>query len=173
MRSNRPNEDYSSVSENGVSRSRRAPRCPLRPGTRRRVLRTPGGRRCRRACPYRGSVQILVNELMAGLKSSMSYSDSATLQEFRDKAQMVRVTGAGLSENHRTRRPSDYSWYSATYGQVATVLARVEAITDNECRRKLEAHVLDVATVVLATFAHQSAHTSTLLAPAVARCSSR
>lgn len=50
--------------------------------------------------PYRGSVQILVNEMMAGLKSSMSYSDSATLQEFRGKAQMVRVTGAGLSENH-------------------------------------------------------------------------
>lgn len=50
--------------------------------------------------PYRGSVQILVNELMAGLKSSMSYSDSTNLHEFRTKAQMVRITGAGLNENH-------------------------------------------------------------------------
>ncbi|MCL4166345.1 UNVERIFIED_CONTAM: hypothetical protein GTU68_039585 [Idotea baltica] len=50
--------------------------------------------------PYRGSVQLLVNELMAGLKSSMSYSDSASLHEFRTKAKMVRITGAGLNENH-------------------------------------------------------------------------
>jgi IMP dehydrogenase len=50
--------------------------------------------------PYRGSVHMLVNELMAGLKSSMSYSDAATLAEFRTKAKMVRITGAGLHENH-------------------------------------------------------------------------
>ena len=50
--------------------------------------------------PYRGSVELLVNELMAGLKSSMSYSNSATLAEFRDRAQLVRITGAGLHENH-------------------------------------------------------------------------
>ena len=50
--------------------------------------------------PYRGSVELLVNELMAGLKSSMSYSNSATLAEFRARAQMVRITGAGLNENH-------------------------------------------------------------------------
>jgi IMP dehydrogenase/GMP reductase len=36
---------------------------------------------------------------MAGLKSSMSYSDAATLAEFRTKAKMVRITGAGLNEN--------------------------------------------------------------------------
>jgi len=50
--------------------------------------------------PYRGSVELLVNELMAGLKSSMSYSNSATLADFRARAQMVRITGAGLNENH-------------------------------------------------------------------------
>lgn len=50
--------------------------------------------------PYRGSVRLLVNELMAGLKSSMSYSNSATLAEFSERAQMVRITGAGLNENH-------------------------------------------------------------------------
>ncbi len=50
--------------------------------------------------PYRGSVQMVVNELMAGLKSSMSYSNSASLEEFRSNARMVRITGAGLHENH-------------------------------------------------------------------------
>ena len=50
--------------------------------------------------PYRGSVVLLVNELMAGVKSSMSYSNAATLAEFRERAHMVRITGAGLNENH-------------------------------------------------------------------------
>jgi len=50
--------------------------------------------------PYRGSVVLLVNELMAGLKSSMSYSNSASLEQFRANVKMVRITGAGLNENH-------------------------------------------------------------------------
>lgn len=50
--------------------------------------------------PYRGSVHLLLNELMAGLKSSMSYSNAATLTEFRNNAKLVRITGAGLNENH-------------------------------------------------------------------------
>lgn len=50
--------------------------------------------------PYRGSVHMLVNELMAGLKSAMSYQNSADLAEFRTNARMVRITGAGLHENH-------------------------------------------------------------------------
>ncbi len=50
--------------------------------------------------PYRGSVRLLVNELMAGLKSAMSYQNAANLEEFRTNARMVRITGAGLNENH-------------------------------------------------------------------------
>lgn len=50
--------------------------------------------------PYRGSVVLLVNELMAGVKSSMSYSNAATLVEFAERAKMVRITGSGLRENH-------------------------------------------------------------------------
>jgi len=50
--------------------------------------------------PYRGSVVLLVNELMAGLKSAMSYQNAATLAEFRANARLVRITGAGLNENH-------------------------------------------------------------------------
>lgn len=50
--------------------------------------------------PYRGSVRLLINELMAGLKSAMSYQNSADLAEFRENARMVRITGAGINENH-------------------------------------------------------------------------
>lgn len=50
--------------------------------------------------PYRGSAVRLVNELMAGLKSAMSYQNAADLAEFRERARMVRITGAGLNENH-------------------------------------------------------------------------
>ncbi len=50
--------------------------------------------------PYRGSAVALVNELMAGLKSAMSYSNSANLHEFRERAILTRITGAGLHENH-------------------------------------------------------------------------
>ena len=50
--------------------------------------------------PYRGSVVLLVSELMAGLKSSMSYQNADCLDAFRANAQFVRITGAGLHENH-------------------------------------------------------------------------
>ena len=50
--------------------------------------------------PYRGSVRLLVNEMMAGLKSAMSYQNAANLEQFRKNARMVRITGAGLNENH-------------------------------------------------------------------------
>lgn len=50
--------------------------------------------------PYRGSVVLLVNELMAGLKSAMSYQNAATLDELHAKARFVRITNSGLNENH-------------------------------------------------------------------------
>ena len=50
--------------------------------------------------PYRGSVVLLVNELMAGVKSAMSYQNASSLAEFRTNARLVRITGAGLNENH-------------------------------------------------------------------------
>lgn len=50
--------------------------------------------------PYRGSIVRVVNELMAGLKSAMSYQNAATLSEFAANAQLIRITGAGLHESH-------------------------------------------------------------------------
>ena len=49
--------------------------------------------------PYRGEVSKLVNTLMAGLKSGMSYSNARSIPEFWAKAEFVRVTSVGLREN--------------------------------------------------------------------------
>jgi IMP dehydrogenase len=49
--------------------------------------------------PYKGSVGPLVGKLMAGVRSSMSYCDARTIEEFQSKARFVRVTNAGLIES--------------------------------------------------------------------------
>ena len=50
--------------------------------------------------PFRGAVGPLVATLLAGVRSSMSYSDALTIEEFQAKAQFVRITNAGLTESH-------------------------------------------------------------------------
>lgn len=49
--------------------------------------------------PYRGHVTEMVGQLMAGVKSSMSYLDATDLATFRANASFVRVTGAGVRES--------------------------------------------------------------------------
>ncbi len=49
--------------------------------------------------PYRGEVSKLLNQLMAGVKSAMSYQDATTLAEFRANASFIRVTPSGVVEN--------------------------------------------------------------------------
>jgi IMP dehydrogenase len=49
--------------------------------------------------PYKGSVGPLVSKLMAGVRSSMSYCDARTIDEFQHNATFVRVTNAGLIES--------------------------------------------------------------------------
>ncbi|MGI9607435.1 MAG: guanosine monophosphate reductase [Acidimicrobiales bacterium] len=49
--------------------------------------------------PYRGEVSKLVNQLMAGVKSAMSYQDATDLEEFRANATFIRVTPSGVIEN--------------------------------------------------------------------------
>jgi len=49
--------------------------------------------------PYRGPAAAIVGELVGGLRSAMSYSDSATLEQFHRNARFVRITGAGLAES--------------------------------------------------------------------------
>lgn len=49
---------------------------------------------------YKGSVGPLVQKLLAGVRSAMSYLDASTIAEFHENAQFVRITNAGLTESH-------------------------------------------------------------------------
>ena len=50
--------------------------------------------------PYKGPLADTVFQLLGGLRSGMGYTGCATIQELHDKAQFVRITGAGLRESH-------------------------------------------------------------------------
>lgn len=50
--------------------------------------------------PYRGDVQMVVSDLLSGLKSSMSYLGASTIPAFWKNAMFVRITEAGLKESY-------------------------------------------------------------------------
>lgn len=50
--------------------------------------------------PYKGSASGVIHQLVGGLKASMGYTGSASLEDFRKNAQFVRITGSGLKESH-------------------------------------------------------------------------
>ncbi|MCG7393995.1 IMP dehydrogenase [Microvirga sp. ACRRW] len=49
---------------------------------------------------YKGPVSGVLHQLTGGLRASMGYVGAATLPEFREKAQFIRITSAGLRESH-------------------------------------------------------------------------
>lgn len=51
------------------------------------------------AVPYRGRAREVLNQLVGGLQSGMSYSGAHSIEEFQEKAIFVRMTGAGLKES--------------------------------------------------------------------------
>jgi IMP dehydrogenase len=50
--------------------------------------------------PYRGPIAGIVHQMMGGLRSSMGYCGSATIEMFWEKAEFVEITSAGLKESH-------------------------------------------------------------------------
>jgi IMP dehydrogenase len=50
--------------------------------------------------PYRGSVAMIVHQMVGGLKSGMGYCGCATIAELLQKTRFVRISGAGLRESH-------------------------------------------------------------------------
>lgn len=50
--------------------------------------------------PYRGSLAEFVYQLVGGLRASMGYCGCATVDQFREHARFVRVTGASVIESH-------------------------------------------------------------------------
>lgn len=50
--------------------------------------------------PYKGSVADSVFQLLGGLLSGMGYCGCQTIAAMHERAQFIRITGAGLKENH-------------------------------------------------------------------------
>jgi len=64
--------------------------------------------------PYRGKLADFVYQLVGGLRASMGYCGCQTIDDLRENAQFVRVTGASLVESHPhdiqiTRESPNYS----------------------------------------------------------------
>lgn len=49
---------------------------------------------------YKGSVADIVFQMVGGLRAGMGYVGAAHLKDLREKAQFVRMSGAGLKESH-------------------------------------------------------------------------
>lgn len=61
------------------------------------------------AVPYRGSVQEILQQLIGGFRSSMSYAGASTLEEFQQFTEFVPITSASLTES----KPHDVEFLSS------------------------------------------------------------
>ncbi|MFL6127832.1 MAG: IMP dehydrogenase [Mycobacteriales bacterium] len=50
--------------------------------------------------PYRGPLAAVAHQLVGGLRAGMGYAGCATIADLQQKAQLVRITAAGLKESH-------------------------------------------------------------------------
>lgn len=50
--------------------------------------------------PYRGSISMIVHQMVGGLKSGMGYCGCSTIAELLQKTRFVRISVAGLRESH-------------------------------------------------------------------------
>ncbi|MEJ2500025.1 MAG: IMP dehydrogenase [Campylobacterales bacterium] len=50
--------------------------------------------------PYRGPIAGIVHQMMGGLRSSMGYCGSESIEAFWNNAEFVEITSAGLKESH-------------------------------------------------------------------------
>lgn len=50
--------------------------------------------------PYKGSVADTVFQLIGGIRSGMGYCGCPTIPELQERAEFVKITGAGLKESH-------------------------------------------------------------------------
>ncbi|MEI6866972.1 MAG: IMP dehydrogenase [Actinomycetes bacterium] len=49
---------------------------------------------------YRGSVAVVVHQLVGGLRSGMGYAGAATINDLQRNGQLIQITSAGLQESH-------------------------------------------------------------------------
>ena len=62
---------------------------------------------------YKGSVSVVIHQLVGGLKAAMGYTGNGTMEEMKRNCQFQRITNAGLRESHVhditvTREPPNY-----------------------------------------------------------------
>ncbi len=50
--------------------------------------------------PYKGPVSNVIHQMVGGLRAAMGYTGCATIEDMKEKAQFVRMTGAGYRESH-------------------------------------------------------------------------
>jgi IMP dehydrogenase len=50
--------------------------------------------------PYKGPAASVLHQLAGGLRAAMGYVGARTLKEFHEKAEFLRISGAGLRESH-------------------------------------------------------------------------
>jgi len=50
--------------------------------------------------PYKGPVVAVIHQLMGGVRASMGYLGSSTIDELHQKAEFVEITSAGVRESH-------------------------------------------------------------------------
>jgi len=50
--------------------------------------------------PYKGSATAVIHQLVGGLRAAMGYTGNGTVEEMRNNAEFVKITGAGLKESH-------------------------------------------------------------------------
>jgi IMP dehydrogenase len=67
--------------------------------------------------PYKGALSDTIFQLTGGLRSGMGYTGCKTIEELHEKAQFVKITGAGLKESHPhdiqiTKEAPNYSIHS-------------------------------------------------------------
>ena len=49
---------------------------------------------------FKGPAKDVLHQLVGGVKAAMGYSGAATLADFRERAEFIRITNAGLRESH-------------------------------------------------------------------------
>jgi IMP dehydrogenase len=50
--------------------------------------------------PYRGSVAMIIHQMVGGLRSGMGYCGCKSIADLQQKARFVRISNAGLRESH-------------------------------------------------------------------------
>jgi IMP dehydrogenase len=64
--------------------------------------------------PFKGLLRDTMAQMIGGLRSGMGYVGAETLEQLRERAEFIKITGAGLRESHPhdvqiTKEPPNYS----------------------------------------------------------------